>query len=277
MQVTNAMLLRTSPSKETEIQPIQLSLAITNSRHRSWLQETLEKLCRRAIDVAPPGDVVDASEIRSLENNDIIAGAPLRKSKKLRERLQNGETAQDQESNHYDEDKHDEIKYDQPSDDGASTKMTRRSSRKITAAQSRSNDSSDEVLRRVPSSTSATNRTSKRQRFPPFKDLPVSKSVWPKSLIYPSTGANRANVEFADLYRLDDGELLNDNLVQFGIKFAQELYPKLDDKIYVFNTYFYTSLTGGSTKHIIYDAVKRWTAKIDIFKYDHVVIPINQE
>jgi len=36
-------------------------------------------------------------------------------------------------------------------------------------------------------------------------------------------------------------------------------------------------LTGGPPKGITYDAVKRWTAKIDIFQYDHVVVPINQK
>lgn len=135
--------------------------------------------------------------------------------------------------------------------------------------------------------TRASTRTTRRQtvkeetqtpRPPPrplFKDTEYANHPWTKPLVYPATGPNRATVEFADLQRLDDDQLLNDNLVSFGIRYVQQKYPR-SQNIYVFNTFFYSSLTGQTKTKINYDAVKRWTAKVDLFDYDHVVVPINE-
>lgn len=61
-------------------------------------------------------------------------------------------------------------------------------------------------------------------------------------------------------------------------RFTQETLPQHTKKVYVFNTYFYSSLTNGckGRKNINYDAVKRWTSKIDLFSYDYVIVPINE-
>lgn len=198
------------------------------------------------------------------------------KGTKMRDKLRSGQEDESPKSRHLDKDKHDEILYDNDSGDEAPTKTTpmRRSARKAGSSQPEPAGLQTNIPLR-PRAAKAVVEPPKSQ-YPPFKDRPESSKPWPKALVYPSTGPNRATVDFEDLHRLDDEQLLNDNLVQFGIKFAQELYPGLNDKIYVFNTYFYTSLTGGPPKAITYDAVKRWTAKIDIFQYDHVVVPINQ-
>lgn len=111
----------------------------------------------------------------------------------------------------------------------------------------------------------------------PFKEDPASLHPWPKPFVFPVSGSNKATVEFADLNRFDDADFLNDNLVAFGMRSIQENHPEQRDKIYIFNTFFYTSLTSGGSKSINYDAVKRWTAKIDLFKYNHVVVPINEK
>ncbi|OCL13615.1 hypothetical protein AOQ84DRAFT_97497 [Glonium stellatum] len=41
---------------------------------------------------------------------------------------------------------------------------------------------------------------------------------WDQPVIYPPTGRRRAHVDFDDLLRLDDGEFLNDNLIDFYMK-----------------------------------------------------------
>lgn len=223
-----------------------------------------------------PGTVDISNSATSCQNERVQPTVPAsRKKTKLRDRLQSGEADQGRGINQLDTDKHDEINYEEAS---VHEPAFRRSTRN--PALSRAEPF--EVANRL-SAKEASTRIRKatldppKSRYPPFKDTPASKNPWPNSLVFPSTGPNRATVEFDDLHRLDDDQLLNDNLVQFGIKYAQELYPGLNGKIYVFNTYFYTSLTGGTSKSIAYDAVKRWTAKIDIFEFDHVVVPINQK
>ena len=92
---------------------------------------------------------------------------------------------------------------------------------------------------------------------------------------------NKATVEFEDLPRLDDGEFLNDNLVAFCLKYAQNKSSSNAERVYVFNTFFYEKLTKDIPKgqKINYEAVKRWTAKAKLFEggYDHVIVPINED
>ncbi|KAK5007763.1 hypothetical protein LTR60_005629, partial [Cryomyces antarcticus] len=47
---------------------------------------------------------------------------------------------------------------------------------------------------------------------------------------------------------------------------------------YFFDTYFYTRLTktASGQRGFNYEAVQRWTSKVDIFKYPFVVVPINE-
>ncbi|KIW07190.1 uncharacterized protein PV09_02056 [Verruconis gallopava] len=109
---------------------------------------------------------------------------------------------------------------------------------------------------------------------------------WEQPLVYPEVGKKRATVNFADLERLDEGELLNDNLLEFYIRWLQE---NRKDKLkphtaYFFNTFFYTVLSDTSSlsrlqragSSINFSAVERWTAKDDIFSYDFVIVPVNE-
>jgi len=108
-----------------------------------------------------------------------------------------------------------------------------------------------------------------------FDDTDFAECPWKDALLYPSKGPGRATVEFADLERLDDEAYLNDNLISFGLRYLQEQYPATKSKVYIFNSFFYNTLAGKGRKDIDYDAVKRWTSKVDLFSYDHVVVPIN--
>ncbi|KAH7396416.1 hypothetical protein BKA66DRAFT_438349 [Pyrenochaeta sp. MPI-SDFR-AT-0127] len=99
---------------------------------------------------------------------------------------------------------------------------------------------------------------------------------WTRPLEF-GQGRQRAVVHFDDLPRLDEEEFLNDSLIDFYMIY---LFSKLNvpsDKVYFFNTYFFTQLTKNTGRQSMnYQAVERWTSKIDIFGYDYIVVPINE-
>lgn len=105
---------------------------------------------------------------------------------------------------------------------------------------------------------------------------------WPKPLVYPKEGKKRTTVDFDDLGRLDEGEFLNDNLIAFYLRYlehqAEQNDPTMARKVYMFNTFFYASLTTPKPgqRGINYEAVQKWTRGIDIFTYDFVVVPVNE-
>ena len=106
-------------------------------------------------------------------------------------------------------------------------------------------------------------------------------------------GRQRAVVHFDDLTRLDEEEFMNDSLIDFYMMYVtlygrdtQRLIPSSylfqkwevpSDKVYFFNTYFFTALTKNTGRQTMnYKAVERWTSKIDIFGYDYIIVPINE-
>ncbi|KAH7042671.1 hypothetical protein B0J12DRAFT_743197 [Macrophomina phaseolina] len=104
---------------------------------------------------------------------------------------------------------------------------------------------------------------------------------WKSSLPYPPKGRRVIEVNHEDLYRLNDDEYLNDTLIEFYLAWATDEAEKggclASDKVFRFNTFFYTALTKGSNgQKIDYGSVRRWTSKTDIFTYDYLVIPINE-
>lgn len=100
---------------------------------------------------------------------------------------------------------------------------------------------------------------------------------WPHSVVYPDSGPRRVTVDFNDLERLDEGEFLNDNVVNFELRCIEEsMAPEHRDKVHFFNTFFFSSLSQkNGKKDFNYEAVSRWTKKIDLFSISYVVVPIN--
>ena len=98
---------------------------------------------------------------------------------------------------------------------------------------------------------------------------------WTEPLIWPRNGKKRVTVEFNDLERLDEEEFLNDSLVEFALRWLRR---EKDDppNIYWFNTYFFEKISKGKGRQIDYNGVKKWTKDIDLFSYDYVVVPINE-
>lgn len=100
--------------------------------------------------------------------------------------------------------------------------------------------------------------------------------------MYPKVGKKRAEVEAYDLSRLRDGEFLNDNLIGLYVRFLehhlQRQHPDNFKRIYFFNSYFFASLTNSPKgKRVLnYQGVEKWTRFVDIFSFDYVVVPINE-
>ena len=106
---------------------------------------------------------------------------------------------------------------------------------------------------------------------------------WKKPLTYPKTGKKKTTVEWSDLERLDEGEFLNDNLISFYLRYLEqrldEERPELAKRVYFFNTFFFATLTSAhkGRKRFNYEGVQKWTRSVDLFTYDYIIVPINEQ
>ncbi|KAH8908703.1 hypothetical protein BR93DRAFT_498250 [Coniochaeta sp. PMI_546] len=102
---------------------------------------------------------------------------------------------------------------------------------------------------------------------------------WDKDWRLPLT-FHRTMVDKDDIPRLDEGQCLNDNIIGFYLKYlqiqAEKQRPETSKRIYFHNSFFYSKLKPSTGRHINYDGVKNWTAKVDIFAYDYIVVPVNE-
>jgi sentrin-specific protease 7 len=91
---------------------------------------------------------------------------------------------------------------------------------------------------------------------------------------------HRTAVEKDDIARLDEGQCLNDNIIGFYLKYlqvqAEQQRPETSKRIYFHNSFFYSKLKPTSGRQINFDGVKNWTAKVDIFSYDYIIVPVNE-
>ena len=106
---------------------------------------------------------------------------------------------------------------------------------------------------------------------------------WKKALTYPNVGKKKTTVEWSDLERLDEGEFLNDNLIGFYLRYLEqrleEERPELAKRVYFFNTFFFATLTNAhkGKKRFNYEGVQKWTRSVDLFTYDYIIVPINEQ
>ncbi|CAF2992384.1 unnamed protein product [Rotaria sp. Silwood2] len=105
-----------------------------------------------------------------------------------------------------------------------------------------------------------------------------------------TVGLNNNSIRFDlscdDLLCLNEGEFLNDNIIDFYLQYIY--YKKLSDedrkRTYLFNSFFYTRLTRKGNDDVLntsaaerrYNRVKRWLRDVDIFSKDYLILPINQ-
>ncbi|ESO89155.1 hypothetical protein LOTGIDRAFT_106350, partial [Lottia gigantea] len=94
-----------------------------------------------------------------------------------------------------------------------------------------------------------------------------------------------------DLYCLNEGEFLNDVIIDFYLKYLllEKLSEKDRERTHIFSSFFYKRLTQKIPKtaestadrnkqpHIKrHSLVKTWTRHVDIFEKDFIVVPINE-
>ncbi|KAH6911437.1 hypothetical protein BKA70DRAFT_1267653 [Coprinopsis sp. MPI-PUGE-AT-0042] len=99
-------------------------------------------------------------------------------------------------------------------------------------------------------------------------------------LMYPFGGPGSISLTRPDCQRLQPGEYLNDNVIEFGIKRwsaqFQQINPTLAAKTHVFSTFFFKKLD--KDNHAIgYSSVSRWTSKFNLFEKEYVIVPINKD
>ncbi|KAJ5775173.1 uncharacterized protein N7511_000184 [Penicillium nucicola] len=110
----------------------------------------------------------------------------------------------------------------------------------------------------------------------------TGRDKWKKSLIYPRIGKKKAEVNLDDRDRLRPDEFLNDNLIAFYMRFIQDhlerMNKKAAERVYFFNSYFFATLTNTARgeRGVNYAGVEKWTRAVDLFSYDYVVVPINE-
>ncbi|OAF54704.2 hypothetical protein VC83_08944 [Pseudogymnoascus destructans] len=197
------------------------------------------------------------------------------RSKKLHERLQNGYS--DNETS-------------KPDGNSIETKRSIERSRELgdeTQSRQFGRNGNDSDNRPTTRSTRGQNREIRISSPSPVRYTNIHRdwqTYWAggdEPLIFPLGGMNKAQVDKRDIERLDEGEYLNDNLITFYLRYLQEKTekerPDVFKRVFFMNTFFYPRLIQGKgRKNIDYDAVKRWTSKVNIFGYDYVVVPVNE-
>ncbi|KAL9650360.1 hypothetical protein ABK040_016427 [Willaertia magna] len=83
------------------------------------------------------------------------------------------------------------------------------------------------------------------------------------------------NITKGDLARLEPGEFLNDNVIDFWFSHLEDKYKKFPEKVkkkfYIFNTHFYPVL-----KKDINRAAKRFPKGVKLFEKEMIFVPINE-
>ncbi|KAI8999401.1 hypothetical protein BC832DRAFT_207770 [Gaertneriomyces semiglobifer] len=98
---------------------------------------------------------------------------------------------------------------------------------------------------------------------------------------YPLEGKSAVTVRQEDYDRLDEGQFLNDVIIEFYLKYViQEIMdPALRDRVHIFNSFFYERLTQKDAntpagEKIAYANVKKWTRNVDLFSKEFVFVPV---
>ncbi|CAK6979698.1 sentrin-specific protease 7b [Scomber scombrus] len=114
----------------------------------------------------------------------------------------------------------------------------------------------------------------------------------PSRLIqYPAAPCKgRITVSREDLFCLNDGEFLNDVIIDFYLKFLllEGVSDSVSSRSHVFSSFFYKQLSRRRAageddvasvpdRHTRHQRVKTWTRHVDIFTKDFLFIPVNQE
>jgi Ulp1 family protease len=113
------------------------------------------------------------------------------------------------------------------------------------------------------------------------RSQPEWLNQWKDTILYQGKHKARATVQKDDVERLDDGVFLNDNLIEFYLRWLEnrleQKRPQMSNQVYLHNTFFFKRLTqDGRGQKIDYTAVERWTNKVDLLSYDYIIVPIHE-
>lgn len=135
-----------------------------------------------------------------------------------------------------------------------------------------SSDSNDDVSR-------AVQMVRKAHTLPPEEDTTILRFP-------PDGGRGSVSLKKSDLFKLDEGEWLNDTIIDFALKYvrseveasqSEEQKAKGDD-IMVLSPFFYSQLTSAKNNNRTagYEKVKKWTKGPIAFQRRYIVVPINE-
>uniref|UniRef100_A0A2K6FYG3 Sentrin-specific protease 6 n=1 Tax=Propithecus coquereli TaxID=379532 RepID=A0A2K6FYG3_PROCO len=110
-----------------------------------------------------------------------------------------------------------------------------------------------------------------------------------KLIVYPPPPAKGGiSVTNEDLHCLNEGEFLNDVIIDFYLKYLvlEKLKKEEADRIHIFSSFFYKRLnqrerrnhetTNLSIQQKRHGRVKTWTRHVDIFEKDFIFVPLNE-
>ncbi|KAE8411745.1 hypothetical protein BDV36DRAFT_305465 [Aspergillus pseudocaelatus] len=152
--------------------------------------------------------------------------------------------------------------------------------KKLSPGSSFSNRATRSMSRRAPATTTVVCDDGAEDDGSQPKAEETDKK-WHKPLVYPRFGKKKAEVDAQDRERLRENEFLNDNLIGFYMRFLEDHLERTNKevakRVYFFNSYFFATLTNvKGRRNINYEGVQKWTRAVDIFGFDYIVVPINE-
>ncbi|KAK0556877.1 hypothetical protein OC846_000904 [Tilletia horrida] len=99
-------------------------------------------------------------------------------------------------------------------------------------------------------------------------------------LRWPMSGPGAIQMFRSDLDKLDEGEFLNDTLIEFGLKYLlhqkEREAHRMAAAFYLYSSFLFKRLTDSRDIFKTYENVRKWTGKHDVFEKDYLVLPMNE-
>ncbi|XP_071892364.1 sentrin-specific protease 6 isoform X4 [Anas platyrhynchos] len=149
-------------------------------------------------------------------------------------------------------------------------------------------------IKTVVSSESKVQQRNKQLYFDDEEEIGEPHTVFigpiEKLIVYPPPPAKGGiSVTNEDLHCLNEGEFLNDVIIDFYLKYLvlEKLKKEDADRIHVFSSFFYKRLNQRERRNIHetsnlsiqqkrHGRVKTWTRHVDIFEKDFIFVPLNE-
>lgn len=162
------------------------------------------------------------------------------------------------------------------------------SNSKSVQSRTRSKDASDSELMLHNAPAPQQRRRSKRQSKIIDWDDDEPKAIVHtddfKQLTFRFKDRSSITISVSDYCCLYDNQWINDSLIDFFLKYAVEKAVDKKrlgyDDAYVLTTYFFTKMLSAKPdtegKRNYYGPIRRWLAKLNLFKYKYIIMPINE-